>query len=128
LPERRSAKCSFNSGTTSTAKANDRYNAWGISSGASATLSTKSVNISLAGRLGHYESIDGLERFREKVTREPHNVDDILELSTGLAYEPAGSVISARMEATHVGRTSTMGPFSSPRRDETIGVTLGALF
>jgi hypothetical protein len=115
-------------GTKSSLLLHGYYNAWGVSSGASATLSTKALNVSLAGRVGHYESIDGLERFQEKVYREPHNVDDILELSAGVAYEPVDSVVSARIEATHVGRASKMGPFSNPRYDETIGATLGARF
>ena len=115
-------------GTKSSLLLHGYYNAWGVSTGASAAVMAHGVSLSAEGRFGHYESIDGFERFRERVTLEPHNVDNVLELSTALAYEPPGTVFSARLEATHVARTSTMGSFSSPRYDQTLGVTLGARF
>jgi hypothetical protein len=115
-------------GTKSSLLLHGYYNAWGVSTGASAALRSHDVSLSTEARFGHYESIDGLERFREKVTEEPHDYDDVLELGATLAFEPRASAFSARLDFAHVGRASKMGPFSAPRYDQSVGVSVGARF
>lgn len=115
-------------GTKTSLQSHSYYFAWGVSAGASTTVSFHGLTLGARGRYGHYESIDGAERAVEEVTREPHNTDDILELAGTLGYEPPRSVFSVGVTAAHFARLSNMAPVTTVRSDQRVGVAVGLAF
>lgn len=115
-------------GTKSSLLMHGYYNAWGVSAGVTAAAMLSGFTVHAAGRVGHYESIDGLERFAEKVWREPHMKDDFLELAASLGYEFPHTPLLVRLDATHFGHRSKMPPVTVGRYDQTLSLNLGVRF
>ena len=115
-------------GTKSSLLMHGYYHGWGLSAGVTAAALLSGFTMNVAGRVGHYESIDGLERYAEKVWREPHEKDDILELSAAFGYDFPHTGLSLRLEATHLGRRSTMPPVTVGKYDQTLALILGVRF
>jgi hypothetical protein len=115
-------------GTKSSLLAHGYYFAWGASAGASASVSIDGFSIGADGRYGHYESLDGAERMQEKVTRDVHLRDDVLELFGRLSFEPKDTLLSLKVEGAHFGRRSEMAPVTTRRSDERLGASLGIHF
>lgn len=115
-------------GTKSSLLSHSYYFAWGLSAGAHASVAVDDVSVGLKARYGRYESIDGIERMQEEVTRDVHLRDSILEAAGRLAFEPKGTPVSLRIDADVVRRRSEMAPVTVRRSDYRIGGVLGIRF
>ncbi|HVU02811.1 MAG TPA: DUF3943 domain-containing protein [Polyangiaceae bacterium] len=115
-------------GTKSSLRGHGYYYSFGVSAGAEASFTSEGFTANIDARYGRYESIEGHERMQEDVTVDPHLSDDILELSSTLAFEPPGTPVLLRVTGAHVGRRSHMAEFTVHRSDERLEGALGIHF
>jgi hypothetical protein len=116
------------SGTKSTLVGHGYQNTVGVSAGAQAAATFGAVTLTVQGRYGRYETIDGLERNQAEVTREPHGSEDLLELRGTFSVQPRRSVVFAELTAARVARRSILGDTSVQRTDDRMGVATGLRF
>lgn len=115
-------------GTKSSLRRHGYYHALGLSGHAGVELASGGAALGGAVRYSRYESIDGLERMQEEVTRDVHGTDGVLELSAYLAVQPPQSIAFARLEADWIRRTSEMDPVRVTRSDQRYGILAGVRF
>lgn len=85
--------------------------------------------LSLAGSFayGTYESIEGLDRFQERVTRDLHGHDDVLEMEAALSVR-AFDVLTVEAGARERRRSSRLGDLGVRRWDRDVHVAVGLVF
>lgn len=115
-------------GTRASLARHGYFHGWGISAGAAVGLEVEQASLTGRARYGHYESIDGLERNEEEITRAQHAVESVTDLGARLSLEPADSPVSGYVEAVETLRHSVIGRFHVDRADRRLSVALGLLF
>jgi hypothetical protein len=115
-------------GTKSSLKRHGYFHGWGLSAGASAALIAGGFELGADARYGRYESIDGVERVQEEVTREPHGREAVTELEAHLAFEPRGVAVATQIELSQSIRSSALAAIETLRFTRRLTFGLGAHF
>jgi hypothetical protein len=115
-------------GTKSSLKRHGYFHGLGVSAGASASVAVDALELGTSARFGHYESIEGLERRQEEVTRDTHGVEQLWDLRAHLQLEPEDSVVSARVEVQNTRRSSRLAGFRESDSYKKLSVSLGVAF
>jgi hypothetical protein len=115
-------------GTKSSLLRHGYFHGWGLSAGASAALIAGGFELGVDARYGRYESIDGLERVQEEVTREPHGREALAELQAHLAFEPRGAPVATQIEAVQTVRNSALESIETQRITRRLTFGLGMHF
>jgi hypothetical protein len=114
-------------GTKSSLKRHGYVHSWGGSFHAKAAVVLEAFELGSSFRFGHYESIDGVERAQDEVTRDTHGVERILDFRAHAQLEPPSSAVSARLEYRVTRRDSRLEPDYRARniyRSLTVGTGL----
>ncbi len=105
---------------------------WGISGELEGAITLGAMEIGGKVRHGHYESIDGLERRQELVTRDSHSRETMTDLRAHLQLEPEGAAVTTRFEVGEIHRGSTLesalGRFRAESVIRTMSVEIGLHF
>lgn len=104
------------------------YFAHGASATAQATVAYHGTELGLRSSFGHYESIEGLDRYQPTVLLDVHNSDEILEGAVWLGHTTPGAPLQVRVALEGTRRTSAMTPLSELRWDRRASVNVGLGF
>jgi len=100
----------------------------GFSGGGLFAFKLAGFELGARGEYGHYESLDGAERFQEAVTRQPHGSETLVRVATYLRAEPEGSLFSGKLELRRDLHASSLGGLEEQRENTRFTTGLGVRF
>ncbi len=118
-------------GSTGTKTVLEKYSyyfAYGASARAGARLSYGGLDVGGRGAVGMYDSIDGLDRYQQYVSRDVHNRDQLLEAEAWIGYTPPRTPVHFGLYGRQMWRHSEMKPLSESRWDRRLAIRLGFRF
>ena len=115
-------------GTKTVLQKHSYYFAHGASATARATLEYRGTELGLSGSFGHYESIEGFDRYQPTVLRDVHNTDEILEGGVWLGHTTPNAPLHLRLSLEGTRRVSAMTPLTEVDWDRRVSVAAGAVF
>lgn len=123
------ARASGTDGTKSPLVRHGYWHGWGLSAGASAALLLGGTELAVRARYGRYESIEGVDREQDTVTKDLHGSETVIDLGATLTVEPDGAPVFARFEIADTLRRSFLEPdIEVDRSDRRMVVALGLVF
>ena len=125
LPYRRWGDRYGSTGTKTVLQNYSYYYAVGTSARARARLSYRGLELGVRGAVGVYDSLEGADREQERVTRDIHNQDQMLETEAWLGVTPADTPIYLGLRGRQMWRHSLMQPLAESRWDRRLVVQLG---
>jgi hypothetical protein len=115
-------------GTKSSLKRHGYAHGFGFSGAGVAAFKLSGFELGARGEYGHYESLDGVERFQEQVTSQPHGSETLVRVLAYLRAEPEGSSFSGKLELLRDLRVSRLGEFEEQRDTVRFATAVGARF
>jgi hypothetical protein len=115
-------------GTKSSLKRHGYAHALGISGGGVAAFKAFGFELDARGEYGHYESLDGAERFQEEVTDQPHGSETLVRVAASLRFEPESTTLSAKLELRRDLHASWLGGIEEQRENTRFSSGLGVRF
>lgn len=104
------------------------YYAYGWSGRLRGLITWRSLELGTRAFLGYYGSIQGADRFPDKVTRDERQTDLVGELESWIGVTAPKVPFHVRAYVEHFGRRSTMSPVTVTRWDRRYGLLFGAHF
>ncbi len=104
------------------------YYGFGFSAEVEVALEWDAVALGVRAFYGAYDSIEGLDREQEDVTRDVSMEDRVLDYRVALALGPPGGVLHARLGWEEIVRWSDMGAVRETRWDRRWTASLGLSF
>lgn len=100
--------------------------ALGFSAENSVALGVQGIEAGIEGRYGIYESLDGIERLQEQVTRDTHSREVLTELGAYVRIDPPKSAFTTMIEFSSLRHDSRLDSVSATQvmRRLTVGVGL----
>lgn len=115
-------------GTKSSLLRHGYAHALGMSGAASLALKAGGLELGARTHVGQYGSLDGAERFEEKVTLAPHGTETLFRSVAYLSAEPGGSIVAGRIELSSDWRRSSLGSLDARRKTVRLLSALGVQF
>lgn len=128
LPYRRWESLFGTEGTKTVLQKYSYYFALGTSARAGARLSYGGLELGARGLVGMYDSIDGLDRYQQLVSRDVHNRDQLLEGEAWIGYTPPRTPVHFGVRGREMWRRSEMKPLAESRWDRRLAIELGSRF
>ncbi len=115
-------------GTKTTLQRHNYYLGLGTSARFRARVQRGGAELGASLGVGVYDSVDGLDREQVTVTRDVHNLDQIMELGAWLALSPPRSRVRLGVSGEQTFRRSQMAPLVSEQWDRRIQARAGFRF
>ncbi|MDQ2642287.1 MAG: DUF3943 domain-containing protein [Myxococcota bacterium] len=103
------------------------YYAFGYSFRARGNLTFGRVGLEAHSSYGAYDSLEGIDRWQDQVTRDVPMRDTVLEYGASFGLRPSGA-LRLRLEVDELRRSGTMGNDSAALSERRIGSNLGIVF